>query len=83
MSRQLSYHIVLRRDPSGEYYIEFGDYDRTVARSELDEYNYKRQFEFPRRADRPSYHLVTLPDGQMSTIQAELDRRNQKETTQS
>lgn len=83
MSRQLSYHVVLRRDPDGQHYIEFGDYERAVARDELQELNYKRRFDFPNRLTRPSYHLVALPDGQMSTMQAELDRRNQQETTQS
>lgn len=83
MSRQLSYYVVLRRDPDGTHCTEFGDHDRSVARSELDEYNYNRQFVFPRRADRPTYHLVTLPDAAQSTIDAEVARRNKQEKSQS
>lgn len=82
MPRSLTYHVVLRRDPDGQHFVEFGDYDRSVAREERDELSRQTQLTWPARSGRPTYHLASLPDAAQSTIDAEVARRNQQENSQ-
>lgn len=74
------YYSLMQRDPDGVWSPQWGSYRRIEASEEAMDYQRRE-----RLRPRPwaTFHVVRLEDDTQAAVDAEIARRNQKETSQS